>query len=83
MISLGGGSCYIMGNGSLQEITAEVGMVIQALHTQLGQSSPILAKLFRQGLVHLLTDPETPIWTPTDNHTGICITVPNNSKEEM
>ena len=75
--------CVIMGSGDIKQLTAEVGMVIQALHSQTKAANPFLAMAFRQGLIYLLTDPKTPVWDPVDSGHGMCVVTPTNSKEEM
>ena len=79
----GGDKVFVMANGSLADIIVEVGLVINGVHAQLKQASPILAKQYRQNLTALLIDPETPLWKDYGNHEGVCITVPNNSKEDF
>lgn len=51
-------------NGSLIEITAEMGMAIQGVHCAFLQRDPKAAKLFRKGLSNLVNNPKSPIWEP-------------------
>lgn len=51
-------------NGSLIEITAEMGMAIMGVHCAFLQRDPAAAKLFRLALTDLVNDPKSPIWEP-------------------
>lgn len=78
----GGDDIHVMASGDILSIVAEVAIVINGVYTQLSQASPVLGRVFRQNLISLAFDPESPLWEARNADMGICITVPKNSKEE-
>lgn len=49
-------------NGTLVNITTEMGMAIQGIYCAFLQQNPEAAKLFRKGLTALVNNPNSGIW---------------------
>lgn len=65
-------------SGQINRICAEAGTIIQSIYRQLHTNDPHAAKAFRQAMVLMTTDPDSPMWTgavPEDpNGVSICKT---------
>ncbi len=73
------GKMMIMASGDLQEITADIAKVISDLYGQLLKSDPGCAYAFRGAMIHVISDPNSPVWTDVDtDNFGIGITVPKD-----
>lgn len=79
----GAGASTIEARGSMLEITSDIAHVINAIYIQVKQNDPVQAMLFREAVTQLATSEKTPLWEPQGEMTGICFSVPNNSKEDM
>ena len=73
--------CSILAQGTLIEITADVGQVIAGVHMQLKRSNPVMARIYRRKMIELLTDPDTPLWNVDPNAEGVMITIPKFKEE--
>lgn len=65
------------------EIASDVAHIINALYIQVKQSDPVQAMFFREAITRLAVSEKSPLWEVQGEMTGICFSVPNNSKEDM
>lgn len=67
-----------MASGSLAEVTNDVAHVINAVYTRLAmESCPECAEAFRQAMVALHTDPDSPLFVADTANTGMTIVMPD------
>ena len=52
----------IEATGTFGDIMAELSFVIHDIHNSMHQHDPAMARVFRQEMIVVLTDPESPIW---------------------
>lgn len=49
--------------GTPRELTVEICAAIKTIHDGMLETSPQLADEFKQNIIALITDPDSPVWT--------------------
>lgn len=57
-----GGIVWVKANGTADKLVPETAVVIQAVYRGIKKKNPDLAKEFKNRLIGLLLDPESPVW---------------------
>ena len=63
--------CRMMAAGSTMEIVDDILNIIKFLFNHFQRRSPAQAKMFRENLVAILQDPESPIFDGSGEYTAI------------
>lgn len=58
------------------EVTKDIALIINAIHTRFNQIEPALAEAFKMVFTELVTHPSTPLWKPQEGMCGTLITTP-------
>lgn len=61
------GRFSVKASGTAGELVPQVGMVIMEIFRALHKKNPAAAKEFKNHLIGLLLDPETPVWKEPDH----------------
>lgn len=56
------GMVWVKASGTASDLVPEVGMVIMEIFRALHKKNPEAAKQFKNRLIGVLLDPETPVW---------------------
>lgn len=73
------GKMMIMASGDLREITADIAKVISDLYGQLLKSDSGSAYTFRGAMIHVIADPNSPVWTDMAGEgIGVGLTIPKD-----
>lgn len=72
-----GGAAVIEARGDLIEIYSDIAHTLNAIHTQLRQSEPVLAEIFKSAFVEAISHPKSPVWEPQGDMHGLIFSIPN------
>lgn len=61
-----GGSIYVKAKGPMDKLVTETAVVVQAVYRGIREKHPEVAKEFRNRLLGVLLDPESPVWKEDD-----------------
>lgn len=70
----------INAKGTVPELLTDIAILINGLYTQFANVSPETAAQFRIGLVAMLQDPQSVVWSPLENQTGIIFQSPETEE---
>lgn len=62
-IEVQNGNAKIKASGSLKELTADIALIVSDIYSQLLQSNEDCAHVFRSAMIHVMADPDSPVWS--------------------
>lgn len=57
-----GGMIFVKSNGTAEKLMSETAVVIQLVYRGIRAKNPALAQAYKNHLLGLLLDPESPVW---------------------
>lgn len=57
-----GGTIRVKANGNVDNLVPETAVIVQAVYRGIRKKSPEMAKEFKNRMIGLLLDPESPVW---------------------
>lgn len=79
-ISRGNETQVISAKGYVPELLTDIAVLVNGIYTQFSNADPNTAAMFRDGLVKMLQDPNSSVWTPIGNQTGIIFQIPDTEE---
>lgn len=64
-----GGRVWVKASGTADNLVPEVGMVILEIYRAISKKNPEEAKKFKNRLIGLLLDPDSPVWKEGNHET--------------
>ena len=71
----------IVAEGSIPEMMNDVAILISGIYNQFFATNPASAIQFRVGLTTMINAPDSPVWKPMGNQTGITFRMPDKEEE--
>lgn len=62
--------------GNIEELLSDVAILVSGIYTQLRNSDPVSALMFRTGVKNAANDPMGPMWQSHGDQTGIVFSKP-------
>ena len=63
-------------SGDVSDLMGDIAILVSGIYTQLRNSDPAAALMFRTGLQNMAADLKGPMWQSLGNQTGIVFTKP-------
>lgn len=62
-------------SGTMAEKTCDLGIVISSMYNSYKQASPVMAGAFRNMVIAMVTDPDSPLWETASEAEGCTIVI--------